>query len=255
MNEKLLYTKIYRDLHVRGKERSPRGMLTKELENYHIDFLPYHKFINFESRKLNINYIKKEIQWYFKGSLEDLSICNEAAIWKKCVTNGKLHSNYGYYLFTKAGLGFVVNELTRDKDSRRALVSIFNSHQHLFSDNNDVPCTATLGFRIRDGALNMTVHMRSQDAIYGLGNDLPFFNLCWEIVAIALNIPQGRYHHFVESFHVYEKHFNMLNTILHENTFYEIKRPKIDLSDAQQLLNGLYPSHGSEFIKWLHDET
>ena len=124
-----------------------------------------------------------------------------------------MHSNYGYYLFTKAGLGFVVNELTRDKDSRRALVSIFNSHQHLFSDNNDVPCTATLGFRIRDGALNMTVHMRSQDAIYGLGNDLPFFNLCWEIVAIALNIPQGRYHHFVESFHVYERHFNMLNTI------------------------------------------
>ena len=34
MNEQLLYTKIYRDLQVRGKDRSPRGMLTKELENY-----------------------------------------------------------------------------------------------------------------------------------------------------------------------------------------------------------------------------
>ena len=255
MNEKLLYTKIYRDLNVRGKERSPRGMLTKELENYHVDFLPNHKFINFESRKLNINYIKKEIQWYFKGDLEDLSICDEAAIWKKCVTNGKLNSNYGYYLFTKAGLGFVVNELTRDNDSRRALVSIFNSHKHLFADNNDVPCTATLGFRIRDGVLNMTVHMRSQDAIYGLGNDLPFFNLCWEIVSVVLNIPQGKYHHFVESFHVYERHFDMLDTILHEDKFYEIQRPIVALTDAKQLLNAIYPTQGSDFMRWLHDET
>ena len=61
MNEQLLYTKIYRDLQVRGKDRSPRGILTKELENYHVDFLPNHKFINFESRKLNINYIKNFI--------------------------------------------------------------------------------------------------------------------------------------------------------------------------------------------------
>ena len=218
-------------------------------------FLFSLKFINFEYRKLNINYIKKEIQWYFKGDLEDLSICDEAAIWKKCVTNGKLNSNYGYYLFTKAGLGFVVNELIRDQDSRRALVSIFNSHQHLFADNNDVPCTATLGFRIRDGVLNMTVHMRSQDAIYGLGNDLPFFNLCWEIVSVALNIPQGKYHHFVESFHVYERHFDMLDTILHEDKFYEIQRPIVALTDAKQLLNAIYPAQGSDFMRWLHDET
>lgn len=253
MNQVTKFKKIYSDLWIRGKKLSPRNLLTIELENYHTDFLPDHQFINFECRKLNINYIKKEIQWYFKGDLTDLSICDEAFIWKKCVTNGKLNSNYGYYLFTQAGLGFVVNELKKDKDSRRALVSIFNSHQHLFSDNNDVPCTATLGFRIREGLLNMTVHMRSQDAIYGLGNDLPFFNLCWEIVSVALNIPQGKYHHFVESFHVYEKHFGMLQDITGDSKFKKIIRPRISEDDVKQLLNGLYPHNGSKFMVWLNE--
>lgn len=246
------FKKIYNDLWVRGKHFSPRNLLTIELENYHTDFLPEHQFINFESRKLNINYIKKEIQWYFKGDLYDLSICDEAKIWQNCVTNGMINSNYGYYLFSQAGLSFIVNELKRDPDSRRGLVSIFNSHKHLFSDNKDVPCTATLGFRIRDGKLNMTVHMRSQDAIYGLGNDLPFFNLCWEIVSVALNVPQGKYHHFVESFHVYEKHFGMLQQIIGGDKFTKITRPKISQEDVKSLLNALYPHQGSEFMDWLH---
>ena len=255
MSQQEKYLEIYEDLIIKGKERSPRNLLTKEIENYHVEFLPNHQFINFESRKLNINYIKKEIQWYFKGDLYDLSICDEASIWKKCVTNGKLNSNYGHYLFSNVGLGFVVNELLKDNDSRRALVSIFDSHKHLYSDNNDVPCTCTLGFRIRDGKLNMTVHMRSQDAVYGLGNDLPFFNLCWEVVSVLLNVQQGKYHHFVESFHIYEKHFDMVNKILDDDNFTEITRPKIALIDAKQLINALYPSADSDFMRWLHDKT
>lgn len=253
MNQSNKFINIYKHLWSNGKSLSPRNLLTIELENYHTEFLPEHQFINFDCRKLNINYIKKEIQWYFKGNLYDLSICNEAAIWKNCVTNGMINSNYGYYLFNQAGLSFVIDELKRDKDSRRGLISIFNSHKHIFSDNKDVPCTVTLGFRIRENKLNMTVHMRSQDAIYGLGNDLPFFNLCWEIVSVALNIPQGIYHHFVESFHVYEKHFNMIQQIIKGDNFNVIQRPKISKDDTKQLLNALYPHNNSEFMKWLHE--
>jgi hypothetical protein len=60
------FKKIYSDLWMRGKKFSPRNLLTIELENYHTEFLPEHQFINFECRKLNINYIKKKFNGILK---------------------------------------------------------------------------------------------------------------------------------------------------------------------------------------------
>lgn len=250
MSENIKFRQIYIDLWHNGRERAPRGLKTKELENYHVNFWPEHQFINFECRKLNLDYIKTELKWYLKGDREDLSICDHAKIWQGCVTEGKLYSNYGHYIFKNKGLWLVARELVNDPDSRRGLISIFNSDEHIFEGNKDVPCTVSLGFRIRDGKLNMTVHMRSQDAVFGLGNDLPFFNFVWEVLAVYLGIPQGSYHHFVESFHMYERHYEMVKTIVYEDKFEHIERPRVTLAEANSLIRGEKPEAGA-FTEWL----
>ncbi len=247
------FRQIYIDLYMTGRERSPRGMLTKELENYHVEFWPEHQFINFQARKLNVGYIKTEFKWYLNGNKRDLSICDHAKIWQGCVKDGEIQSNYGWYLFEQQGLHSIVYELQEDPDSRRAIVNIFNQRDHLVQGAKDVPCTCTIGFRIRDGKLNMTVHMRSQDAVYGVGNELPFFNLGWELVAICLDVPRGVYHHFVESFHVYERHFKMVEEIIAGDPFVEIHRPALT-NDDWPLMNGVITPK-TDFGRWLLDEA
>jgi thymidylate synthase len=221
-------------LYEHGNECAPRGFKILELENYSYDIAPYTRFINFESRKLNIQYIKQEFLWYLKGDRLDKSICDHAKIWKEIVNaDGSINSNYGQYIFGDINqFDTVVNTLKLDKDSRRASIVILNK-DHLQSDTKDVPCTYAINFRIRDNTLNMSVHMRSQDAIYGMGNDLPCFGFIHEMMFETLRetypeLTYGIYHHMADSFHIYARHFNMLQKIVNGDVFNDIIIPRIN---------------------------
>lgn len=245
-----IYACLYATL---GITRAPRGMRTIEIENFSYTLPPYVKFANFPSRKLNIDYIKAEFRWYLKGDPTDLSIADKASIWKDSITDGRLNSNYGFYLFKQGQLDYVVNTLTRDPESRRAMAIILGAH-HLYPENRDVPCTSTLGFRIRDGALNLTVHMRSQDAIFGLGNDVPFFSLVQELTLNLLpkKYSMGNLTVFVDSLHVYERHFDMLKTIvLNKESTTPLDWPRIKRKEAKELLSGICPAFSETFSQWL----
>lgn len=204
-----------------GREIGPRGMTTRELENCQFRLAPYDYYMTFPSRKLSLPYIRDELRWYLKGDRYDLSITEKAKIWQTAVTNGQLNSNYGHYLFRQGGVDYAVATLVRDPASRRAVVPILAT-EHLDIYSNDVPCTVSLGWRIRDDVFRCTVHMRSQDAIYGLGNDAPFFGLVHELVywllrAQGLPLEIGPITYFVESFHVYERHFDMVRRIIKDD--------------------------------------
>lgn len=220
-----IFGRIYRDLAIDGRFVSPRGQLAIELEDYSYCLPPLVRFQNFKSRRLNIQYIKDEMLWYLKGDRFDTSIAQKAKIWQSIINDdGSINSNYGQYVFGAMNqFDAVVQTLASDRDSRRASIVILAS-DHLLSDTKDVPCTYSLNFRIRhawvDGpmVLNMSVRMRSQDAIFGMGNDAPAFSLIQEMVLNALRrtyptLQCGRYHHTADSFHVYERHFPMLEKL------------------------------------------
>lgn len=250
------FRQIYLDLLESGAEVAPRGQRTRELLNYAYTLEPGDRFAAFPSRKLSLPYIKKELAWYLRGDTYDLSICKHAKIWEQCVTGGQLHSNYGYYLFTKRGIDYAVDCLRKDPDSRRAVVPILG-HQHLFLENRDVPCTVSLGFRVRDGEVLCTVHMRSQDAIYGMGNDVPFFSLVQEMVSVYLGLPMGTLTVFVESFHVYERHFELLDKLALDPTETQlpIQVPRLeDKYEIEMLRAGDDSDHAltRPFTRWLY---
>lgn len=271
-HHKTFFMKMFRDLRDYSKEVSPRGQLVKEIENYSYELPPYVRFQNFESRKFNLNYVKKEFLWYLRGDKYDLSICDEAKIWKQIVNeDGSLNSNYGQYVFgTLNQFDRAVDALKGDKDSRRASIVILHS-SHLLSDTKDVPCTYSINFRIRENRLNMSVRMRSQDAIFGAANDIPTFSLIHEMAFVSLRecypeLEYGNYHHTADSFHVYSRHFEMLDKLLAKDkttksdTYRLILCPKISSAAEVTFIRqyavvpkdqiGPIPE-GFKFAKWL----
>jgi thymidylate synthase len=46
-----------------------------------------------------------------------------------------------------------------------------------------------------------------------MGNDVPFFSIVQEMVSRKLRLPLGRLTVFVESFHAYERHFELLEKL------------------------------------------
>lgn len=225
---------IFVDLHEKGKLVSPRGQLVREIENYTYVLPPRVRFQSFESRKFNLSYVKKEFLWYLKGDKFDTSIGEHAKMWNDLVNDdGSINSNYGQYIFSgeKNQFDNVVKELRRDKDSRRASMAIL-SKEHLLSETKDVPCTYALNFRIRDGKLNMSVAMRSQDAVFGMTNDAPCFSFVHEMVLNALretypDLRYGDYFHYANSFHVYERHFGLLDKIVSGDRYIGVDCPEI----------------------------
>jgi thymidylate synthase len=227
------FAKIYDDVGLNGQLVRPRGQLVKELENYSYTLKPYERFPSFLSRKLSLKYIRREFLWYLKGDRFDTSICDHAKIWRDVVnSDGSINSNYGQYIFGEMNqFDNVVKLLSNDKDSRRASISIL-SKDHLLSDTNDVPCTYSINFRIRANALNMSVMMRSQDAVFGMGNDAPCFSFIHEMMFNVLkevhpDLRYGNYFHHSDSFHVYERHFELVQKIIDGDPYEPVDCPKI----------------------------
>lgn len=272
-SEQLIFKNIFRRLAFGGQLVSPRGQLVRELENFSYELPPFVRFQNFKHRKLNIDYIKDEFLWYLKGDKYDLSITEKAKIWGNIVNDdGSINSNYGQFFFgEQKQFDDVIDTLRKDEDSRRASIMILDV-EHLKSDTKDVPCTYALNFRIRNGMLNMSAHMRSQDAIYGMGNDAPTFSFVHEMMLNALkryypDLRYGSYFHTADSFHVYERHFGMLEKLtgfksdghfdasVLDDDFIQVSCPKISGPDEVDFLRALDFSNIPDeyaFSKWLN---
>lgn len=247
------FYEILHRLKAHGTRITIRGQEVLELEDFSYTFEPYVRFMNFKARCLNLDYIKAELRWYLRGDPTDRSIGDHAKLWIGLFDEqGRVNSNYGYYLFRQHQVLGVIDQLRLDRHSRRASAVILQRN-HLRPDNLDVPCTYGMNFRIRDDRLRLSVHMRSQDAIWGLGNDLPFFSLVQEIVATLLNVQVGRLHLAVDSFHIYRRHWRMLDKIVEEHSPSGLVLcPRIDGAfEAQRLLVN-QPSMGLPFTDWLY---
>ena len=262
MSEKHTFKKIFSDIDIRGVEVAPRGLKILELEDYSYELGPYQRFMSFGPRKLSVDYIKREFLWYLKGDKYDISIANHAKIWNDIVNDdGSFNSNYGQYFFGEQNqFEDVIHTLVADRDSRRASIMLL-SVDHLKSSTKDVPCTYAINFRIRENCVNMSVHMRSQDAIFGLGNDAPAFSFLHEMIYNALlefypGLEYGSYHHSVDSFHVYSRHFKMLNQLIETDDFVEVDCPRISGPNEVRFLrlnDFSYIPPDFKFTTWLND--
>ena len=88
-------------------------------------------------------------------------------------------------------------------------------------------------YMIRDGKLELTVFMRSNDVWKGLTYDFFNFTTMQHYVAAQLNVPPGPYHHMVGSMHLYvSDHYGATETLN------ELTRVKRDTPTKFHPLNG-----------------
>lgn len=169
---------------------------------------PLDRIIKTNYRNFNNEYAEFEWQWYLSANPDATEIAKKAKIWYNCMDKyGKVNSNYGYQWKRGEQLQYVIDELTINKDSRRASISIYDAKDR-YNFKNDTPCTYAINFRILNNKLNMSVMMRSNDLWYGFCNDQYCFSKLQELVANRLNLKVGTYFHFVNDMHLYNNFLN-----------------------------------------------
>lgn len=96
-------------------------------------------------------------------------------------------------------------KLRQDRDSRQAVVTLWDPMHDNVSGKKDYPCTVMLQFMIRQDKLVMHTTMRSNDVWWGLTYDAFQFTQLQLCLARALDLEPGPYHHHAVSLHVYER--------------------------------------------------
>lgn len=215
-----IWLEMFKNTLSHGTLSKPRGECIRELFDYQIKIDSMYPFMNFTHRGLRINYFKTEMLWKLGADPFDDSIKNSAKMWSEVQNRDKsFNSNYGQYWFgEQRGLFSVFNELVKDIYSRRAVIPMLKS-SHIGPQVKDTVCTECVGFRIRDGKLDMSVHMRSSDQVFGLGTDIPTFAflhrlLLGMLLPVYSDICLGEITITAMSSHIYARHFDRVNNII-----------------------------------------
>ena len=102
---------------------------------------------------------------------------------------------------------FIIDELKRNPDSRRAVMMIRDKSD---MGSEEPACLQHIQFLIRDNKLNMKVLFRSNDACKATFMNAFALIMLQKRIADELCVEVGTYTHRANSFHCYEKDFNLL---------------------------------------------
>ena len=109
----------------------------------------------------------------------------------------------------------VIEKLKQAPHTRRAQAVTWKAWEDLGVGINDPACLQRMWFRVsEDNKLNMTIHIRSNDAYKaGFMNMYAFTELQRE-VAKEVGVEPGEYIHVADSFHIYGSYFNEFENFL-----------------------------------------
>jgi thymidylate synthase len=182
-----------------------------------------------------------ELLWYLTGT-DDVDfitayIRNYA---KEVGPSGGINGAYGPRIFSRYGLdqlAAVKELLQRKPGSRRAVVQIYSATDLLTDE--EVPCTTTLQFFLRDGLLHLAASLRSSDAYRGLPHDVFCFTMLQEMMARRLAVELGEYVQMIGSFHLYEKDNERVTSYLAEGHHRLAPMPRMPPGDPFPIVHRL----------------
>ena len=96
----------------------------------------------------------------------------------------------------------VIDCLKREPDSRRAIISLWDSENDIKSKHP--PCACLIQFMIRNNKLNTIAYFRSNDSWMAVLPDMIAITKISKIIAASLDVHIGQYIHLAASYHLYE---------------------------------------------------
>ena len=158
-------------------------------------------------------------------------------------TGAEYHGAYGHRL--RNNLGFdqlerASNALKANGDGRQIVLQIWDATLDFPSDDgtpvaDDIPCNICSMLKVRNGRLEWSQIMRSNDIFLGLPHNFVQFMTLQEVLAGWIGIEPGTYTHFADSLHLYEKNA--------DDVFSSIPVPMTPTSDSLAL-----PKHEADPI-------
>lgn len=207
------------DLKYNGQRINVRGTETLEITGKLIEIAhPEERIICLPGRKNNIFATVAETLWVLAGrnDIEYLShylprakdFSDDGITWR---------AGYGKRLRDFHGvdqIAEIIRILNENINSRQAVAVIFDPTED-FQKSKDIPCTNWLHFMVREGELNMSVAIRSNDIIWGASGINWFeWSVLQEHIAHSVGVSVGKLSYFADSLHIYSTHYDMADTII-----------------------------------------
>jgi thymidylate synthase len=115
---------------------------------------------------------------------------------------------YTYHQRMEKQLPWVIEELRRNPDTRRAVISIRSDED---MHTGSPACLQSIHYLIRGGKLHCKVLFRSNDATKAAFMNAFALVLLQKRIADAVGVDMGTYTHRANSFHVYERDYGLFD--------------------------------------------
>lgn len=166
------------------------------------------------TKKLHLKSIIHELLWFLQGDTNIRYLReNGVSIWDEWAdANGNLGPVYGYQWrsWPTAGGGHVdqiaqvVNDIKRNPDSRRLLVSAWNPAD--VPKMALAPCHVMFQFYVAEGKLSCQLYQRSADFFLGVPFNIASYALLTMMVAQVCDLGLGDFVHTLGDTHLYLNH-------------------------------------------------
>lgn len=207
------YRRIVNQVVQRGVRRAPRDKLTYDLGPTTIVYgSPYDAMPLGIGRKLNPAIGAAEALQLIAGSARhDLMPRISPNFSAFLEEDDKFWGSYGDRIGSQ--VMYAVNKLTKDRDTRQAVITLWRPALDNTSGKRDYPCTVALNYAIVNDRLEARTVMRSNDAWWGLPYDVFQFTQLQLTMARALGVQPGRYTHTAWSLHIYDEHVPFIDDL------------------------------------------
>jgi thymidylate synthase len=209
------YLDLVRHILDHGARKSDRtGTGTLSIFGHQLRFDLGAGFPLLTTKKLHLRSILYELLWFLRGETNVAYLHeNKVTIWDEWAdANGDLGPIYGYQWRSWPApngqhidqITNVINDIKRDPDSRRLVVSAWN-----VADLPRMalsPCHALFQFYVADGKLSCQLYQRSADVFLGVPFNIASYALLTMMVAQVCDLAPGDFVHTFGDAHLYANH-------------------------------------------------
>ena len=210
------YLDLLRHVLEHGTEKADRtGTGTRSVFGWQMRFDLTQGFPLVTTKKLHLRSIIHELLWLLQGETNIAYLtANKVGIWDEWVDeHGELGPVYGKQWRSWEGadgreidqIRWVVDEIKRNPDSRRLIVSAWNVAD--LPKMALMPCHTLFQFYVADGKLSCQLYQRSGDIFLGVPFNIASYALLTQMVAQVCGLGVGDFVHTLGDAHLYSNHF------------------------------------------------
>ena len=210
------YLDLLRHVLEHGTEKADRtGTGTRSVFGWQMRFDLREGFPLVTTKKLHLRSIIHELLWFLQGEtniayLKD----NKVSIWDEWADErGELGPVYGKQWRSWEGadgqthdqIAWLIDEIRRNPDSRRLIVSAWNVAE--LPKMALMPCHSLFQFYVADGELSCQLYQRSGDIFLGVPFNIASYALLTHMVAQVCGLKVGDFVHTLGDAHLYSNHY------------------------------------------------